>query len=139
MNYESLTGEARTRYDLAIYIYEGHKDAYGVKGRHYRLFTGEGYEVSSEWTTEALRAECDVIEAAVVASIRDDERREAAAVASFESSVAKAIEVGAADRETAIRWCKDAWAEDGYGEWYGDEHLEYNLGVPFGFFAKLAA
>lgn len=137
--YEALTEESKLRYDLAIYIYEGHKDAFGVKGRHYGLFTGEGYEVAADWSTEDLKAEADRMEGWVIESIDEDKRREDAAVASFESTVATAIEIGAGDRETAIRWVKDAWREDGYSEWYGDEHLEYNLGVPFGFFKTLEA
>lgn len=139
MNYENLTGEARERYDLAIYIYEGHKDAYGVKGRHYRLF-GEGdYEVSAEWTTEALREEADRISDAVAEAIEEDRRRAERAVADFESAIERTIANGAGDRDTAIRWLKAAHEEDGYSVWYGDEHLEFNLGLPFGYFTKLEA
>lgn len=139
MNYEDLTGEAKLRYDLAIYIYEGHKDAYGVKGRHYRLWSGNGYEVSAEWSTDELRAEADRISDAVGEAIAEDRRREEAAIAAFEAAVAKCIEIGAGDRDTAIRWVKSSYEDDGYGHWYGDEHLEYEMGVPFGFFASLEA
>lgn len=126
----SNNNEGEMRVFYSTYIYDEYKSVHGIRPRWIDF---------DAMSIEELKDMADRLEVEVIASIGEDNRREAAAVASFESSVAKAIEVGASDRETAIRWCKDAWAEDGYGEWYGDEHLEYNLGVPFGFFAKLAA
>lgn len=137
-SYNELTGEARERYDLACYIYEEHKSVFGVKGRHYGLWTGNGYEVSPEWTTEELRSEAARMNDWVVESIEEDKRREERAIASFEAAVAKCIEAGAGDRETAIRWVKESYEADGYGRWYGDEHLEFEMGLPYGFFKNAA-
>ena len=52
--------EAEEREDLIIYIYEGHKTAFGVKGRHYDFDSMSIYD---------LKAEADYIERSIVESI----------------------------------------------------------------------
>lgn len=139
--YEALDPVTRERYDLATYIYEGHKDAYGVKGRHYNLWTGEGFNVNPEWTTEELRAECDRIEAAVVESINEDRARKQRAIDAFERTIEIALEAGAPNRDTAYRWAKEAaWGDaDEIDRMYGNEYLEYSNGLPYGYFDKVEA
>ena len=119
------------REDLALYIYEGHKDAYGMKGRHYGLWTEDG-SVAPEWTLERLEAEAASIEAAVVRSIEEDKQREDAAIVRFEMAVAATIAIGASDRETAIRWLADANG-DLYGDRVDNSSFEYSHGLPYGY------
>jgi len=100
------------------YISDASKDATGRRAR---------YDVS-EMTVAELIAECDMWSDRVGESIKEDEAREAHAVEVFEATVASHIEVGAGDRETAIRWIREAHDDD-----YGDESIKYNLGLPYSY------
>ena len=95
----------------------------------------EGYGITTVSGLLEYFDACAAKEARKASYYEDDCAAEDRAVREFEITVAKCIENGAADRETAIRWIKES-----YGEFdYGDEELEYTMGVPFGFFAKEAA
>jgi len=118
------------REDLALYIYEGHKDAFGVKGRHYRLWDGNG-KVAPEWTLERLREEADSISAAVEASIKTEHEMELEAIREFEEAVQRTIEAGAGNRETAIRWLREADDDVQYQK--DDGYFEYCNGLPYGY------
>jgi hypothetical protein len=102
------------RWSLINYIYDGHKDAYGVKGRHYNF---------DAMSIAELEAEADRIDEAVVETIDRESAEEEAAIESFEATIASIIEVGAGNRETALRWltymCDDS------------EHWVYNQGFLF--------
>ena len=80
---------------LEIYVYEGHKDAYGVKGRHYNF---------AAMTDEELVREADRIEVAIGEAIEQEREAAEAAVASFEALVQDVIRSGAGDLKTALRW-----------------------------------
>ena len=90
--------EVAEREDLEIFIYEGHKDAYGVKGRHYDF---------AAMTLEDLRKEADRISAAIDVAIAEEKEREAEDLAAFKKEVDNFIGYGAGDRETALRWMTD--------------------------------
>src|SRR6056300_279356 len=66
------TVEALERDNLATYIYEGHKDAFGVKGRHYN------FEAMS---LEELKAEADYISRSVREQMELEANMEKEAVA----------------------------------------------------------
>lgn len=83
------------REELACYIYEAHKDAYGVKGRHYDF---------DSMSIEELRKEADRISDAVAEEIAREKEAAARAVVDFEKEVQAYIELGAGDRQTALRW-----------------------------------
>jgi hypothetical protein len=108
------TVEGYKRWSLINYIYDGYKDAYGVRGRHYNF---DAMSIA-ELEAEAVRI-CD----AVVETIDRERAVEEAAIEKFEASIASVIEVGAGDRETALRWltymCDDI------------EHWVYNQGFLF--------
>jgi len=87
--------EDEEREDLIIYIYEGHKDAFGVKGRHYN------FEAMS---LEELRAEARYIERSIEQSIAAEQAADTRALEEFEHRVAETIRYGAGDRQTALRW-----------------------------------
>jgi hypothetical protein len=108
------TVEGYKRWSLINYIYDGYKDAYGVRPRHYKF---------DAMSMAELEAEADSIGEAVVETIDRERAVEEAAIEKFEASIASVIEVGAGDRETALQWltymCDDS------------EHWVYNQGFLF--------
>jgi hypothetical protein len=101
-----------------------YKDAYGVRPR--------GIDTST-WTLEDFDAEFEVLGKAIDREEADRKEREAEAMTKFEARVADLIGSGAGDRETAIRWIHEA--EDTNGD---DEYLCYCVGLPYGYFRKVA-
>lgn len=83
------------RYELETYIYEGHKDAFGVKGRHYDF---------KSMSLEELQKEADYISKAANEAFEAEKAREAKDLAEFKALVQKTIDLGAGDEETALRW-----------------------------------
>jgi hypothetical protein len=52
----------------------------------------------------------------------------------FESSIEEAISLGASDRETAVRWVVDgADITQDQIEFYGNEVIEFNFNLPYGY------
>ena len=84
------------RFDLECFIYDMHKVAYGVKGRHYNF---------ASMSMDELRKEADrIADAAEVAEAEEAHAAEVA-IADFEGLVGDTIYTyGAGDRETALRW-----------------------------------
>ena len=83
------------RYDLECFIYDMHKAAYGVKGRHYNF---------ASMSMNDLRKEADRIADAVEVAEAEEAHAAEIAIADFEATVGEFIESGAGDRETALRW-----------------------------------
>ena len=107
------------RKELVTYIYDGHKDAYGVKGRHYNF---------DAMSIEELRNEADRIDRAVGDAIADEKAAELAAEARFEGRVVESIQLGAESREDAIRWILQA---EGPDKEYDAGYICYSLGLPY--------
>jgi len=107
------------REELVTYIYEGHKDAYGVKGRHYNF---------DAMSIDELRAEADRINNAVVEAIAEEKSQEALAEARFESRIVESIQLGAESREDAIRWILQA---EGLDKEYDAGYICYSLGLTY--------
>ena len=93
------------RYDLECFIYDMHKAAYGVKGRHYDFKC---------MSMDDLRKEADRIADAVAVAEAEEAHDAEVAIADFEATVGETIEAGAGDRETALRWM--AMEETFYGK-----------------------
>ena len=83
------------RYDLECFIYDMHKVAYGVKGRHYDF---------KSMSMEGLRKEAGRIADAVAVAEAEEAHDAEVAIADFDATVGETIEAGAGDRETALRW-----------------------------------
>jgi len=83
------------RYELECIIYDMHKVAYGVKGRHYDF---------KSMSMDDLRKEANRIGAAVEVAEAEEAHAAEVAIADFEATVGETIEAGAGDRETALRW-----------------------------------
>jgi len=106
------------RDELITHIYEGHKDAYGVKGRHY------DFEAMS---LEQLKAEADSISNAIsIENERMDAQRRDS-IKSFEAMVEQYAPM-AGSRKRAIRWMLES--ENLLNE--GDVgYVQYCIGLPY--------
>ena len=111
--------EAQEREDLALYIYEGHKDAFGVKGRHYDF---------DAMSLEDLRSTAAYIERSIEKSIAAEQAAEAQALEEFEHCVAETIRYGAGDRRTALRWMTQG---ETFYHSQNVEHWVWNQGILF--------
>jgi len=91
----------------------------------------------SEWTKEQLDEEFDYLGREMEHVMAADAEREAEAIAEFEKNIAATMAAGNVDRETAIRWLRDA-EEDGGAMDGTDGYFEYSNGLPYGYLAKAA-
>ena len=80
---------------MATYIYEGHKDAFGTKGRHYDF---------NSMSLQELKDEADYISKAVSESMEQEAQIEQEREAEFKALIQDTIGLGAGDEETALRW-----------------------------------
>ena len=102
---------------LQCTFWDAYKDAHGFRPRHIDTTT---------LTVEELKSDI----ARLASIIQDNERvrieDEARAVVRFETRVASIIQLGAKDREMALRWIHEAEGSDG-----DDEYLCFLVGVPY--------
>ena len=98
-----------------------YKSVHGVRPR----FMSDEQWNSEEWLNNALTDLGDEFIRVAAA----EAEREKVYIANFESRVTDAIELGAKDRETAIRWIADAADVDG-----DMEFLCFKLGLPYNYF-----
>ena len=117
--YGVFTVEDYQRYQLEMYIYEGHKDAFGVKGRHYDF---------ESMSIDDLRAEADYISEQVKITMDREAALEAEDLAAFESLVQKTIAMGAGNEETALRWLTQ---DESFYHSQDVEHWVWNQGILF--------
>ena len=108
--------------DLFSYISDGHKDAHGFRPRGY------------DWRNMSLadlESWADRINAEVIASIEEDNAREARARADFEAAVDRITDASNVDRFTAVRWMLEAESFDEYDRSYGAGYMNNNFGVGY--------
>lgn len=108
-----------TREELETFIYYRHKDAYGVKGRHYD-FDSMSYE---ELDAEAIR-----LDEAAIAQIAHERRCDAEALIEFRARVRKVMAFCSCDRSTAIRYILEG---EGYMGEYDPSYICYCMGLPY--------
>lgn len=109
---------------MACQYWDMYKDAHGVRPR--------GINTSS-WTEEDFIKEFDYLGKVIEEQAAARKEAEKGAVRDFEARIGEMINLGANDRETALRWIHEA---DGSGG--DDEFLCYLNGLPYGYF-KIAA
>ena len=112
------TLEALERDELECYIYDAHKTAFGVKGRHYRF---------SEMSLRELKDEADYISRACDEQMELEARMEKEATERFEASVAEYQKM-AGSRKDAIRWVLQA---EGLEDERDPGYICYSLGLPY--------
>lgn len=98
-----------------------YKDVNGVRPRNDR----------SAWTEAEFEAEIDTL----VEMLKEQEEQQAEdevrAIGALEERISGLLEHGARNRAMALRWLHEAYETN--GQW---DYLEWNLGVPFGYFTK---
>jgi len=94
-----------------------HKDVYGVKARWIKFAT-----------VEEGRKALDDLQVALDAEMEHQRKCQAEAIKAFEELAASYGGI-----ETAKRWQHQAYGTDG-----DDEYLAYRLGLPYGYFKKVA-
>ena len=116
--------------DSLIQIYSDfHKDAYGFRPRmlNYHEFTLE--ELKEDFAR--FREVCDE-------NNKLEEEANERASAEFEARVQSIIDMGAGDRETALRWILDSYEEDDF--WCGvEEFAIYTLHLGYTDYARSVA
>ena len=118
-SYGITTPAQLDRYFLETDVYEMHKEAYGVKGRHYNF---------SEMSDDDLKKEFEHL-AEVAKREREIEKRyEEEAYKKFENNITKTIELGAGDRETAIKWILEG---EGLDKEQDAGYICYSLGLGY--------
>lgn len=113
------TSEKEAKRQGLIELYSDfHKDAYGFRPR---------YDYPS-FSLEDLEADYERFESLCESNHREEEEANERAIASFEARVQSVIDIGAGDRETALRWIADSYDEYDFG--YGAEFfVTYELGL----------
>tara|TARA_B100000902_G_scaffold35468_2_gene42572 strand:+ start:208 stop:723 length:516 start_codon:yes stop_codon:yes gene_type:complete len=106
------------RDELATYIYDAHKTAFGTKGRHYNF---------NAMSLQELKDEADYISKACDEQMELEAKMEKEAIERFENSIKEYLPM-AGTREDAIRWILQAENLD--KEWDAG-YICYNLGLPY--------
>ena len=109
--------------DAYSYISDASKGVQGVRSRF----------DWSEFTLVQLCMQGDRWSERVLESIQEDKIREDEAIAEFESNIAATIEIGAGDRETAIRWIKDAFTNDDEDGYFDERYFLYHHELPYSY------
>ena len=112
------TLEALERDELECYIYDAHKTAFGVKGRHYRF---------SEMSLQELKDEADYISKACDEQLALEAKMEKEATERFEASIKEYLPM-AGSRKDAIRWLLQA---EGLEDERDPGYICYSLGLPY--------
>jgi hypothetical protein len=81
-----------------------------------------------------FETELEVLQFVITRNEAQRRADEAEAAVRFEARVASIIELGAKDREMALRWIHEAEGTNG-----DDEFLCYCVGVPYGYFRQQVA
>ena len=105
-------------------VWDMYKEAYGFRPRHLNL---------AAMTEAELEAECQHLQTEVERVELERREAEKGAVRDFEARIGEMINLGAKDRETALRWIHEADGSNG-----DDEYLCYLNGLPYGFFRAAA-
>ena len=116
-----FTVEDYERDSLITSVYEMHKDAYGVKGRHYNF---------KEMSNEDLQQELDTLCKVAKENANQEKQWEEAAYQSFLKTVENTIRHGAKDKEEAIKWILEAEELIEYFDKEPD-YICYKLGLSY--------
>ena len=114
-----FTVEDYERDSLITSVYEMHKDAYGVKGRHYNFdkMSNEDLEKELNHLCEVAKREAEI-----------EKRQEEDNLKAFESRIDEALSLGAENREDAIKWILQA---EGLDKEQDPGYICYTLGLNY--------
>jgi hypothetical protein len=102
-----------------------HKDAYGFRPSE------SFWEFWSTASDAEKQKEWDHLVERLNQSMEEEEANHRSCIARLEDRIAGMIAIGAKDRAMAIRWLDEAYDTQG-----DMQFLEWNLGVPYGYFKK---
>ena len=114
-----FTVEDFERDSLITSVYEMHKDAYGVKGRHYNF---------DAMSNKELEEELDRLCAVAKEQADEEKKWEEAAYQTFLKQIAENLKLGAGDKETAIKWILEA---EGLDKEQDTGYICYSLGLDY--------
>ena len=118
-SYGITTPAQLDRYFLETDVYEMHKEAYGVKGRHYNF---------NEMSDDDLKEEFEHL-AKVAKREREIEKEyEEAAYQTFLKRITESMKLGAETKEDAIKWILQA---EGLENEKDTSYICYNLGLNY--------
>lgn len=119
-SWEELTNKEQ----LECMFWDAYKDAHGFRPRHINV---------SAMTEAELEAELRILSTEIAVQEQERQAAEQLAAHDFEIRMQNLMMSGAKTREQALRWVHEA--EDTQGD---DEYLCYTLGLPYGYFKKVA-
>lgn len=109
-------------------------DAHGEYSDTFKMIYGFRPRLRQDLTLEELNEMNEEISVEAQRYLVQQKQKQIAAIAQFEADVAKCIQLGAADREAAIRWIAEG-DEAGHDR----EYLCYRRGLPYGYFNDQSA
>ena len=114
-----FTVEDYERSNLETSVYEMHKEAYGVKGRHYnfKAMSNKDLEKELDHLCEVAKREAEI-----------EKRQEEDNLKAFESIIDEALSLGAENREAAIKWILQA---EGLDKEQDPGYICYTLGLNY--------
>lgn len=101
-----------------------HKDAYGFRPRGHRFYDASTTDDERQQIWDYVCADLD-------AELLRQEREYMTAIQHLEANVQRNMDLGAADRETAIRWVIQSLDLSDLDLQYGGSIVCYELGLPF--------
>ena len=118
-NYGITTPAQLDRYFLETDVYEMHKEAYGVKGRHYDFdkMSDDDLKKEFEHLCEVAKREREI-----------EKRAEEEAYQTFLKRISEAQSLGAENREDAIKWILQA---EGLDKEKDSGYICYSLGLGY--------
>lgn len=115
-----MNNEAQAYGEILGIISDLHKDVFGFR---------PSFEQYNNWSYRELVEVRDNLQMDVIDAIENEKKQQEYSVSRFEKMVEEAMELGASDRATAIRWvlqAEDVLTED-------IEYAEYHFGLPYGY------
>ena len=114
-----FTVEDYERDSLITSVYEMHKEAYGVKGRHYNFkqMSNKDLEKELEHLCEVAKREREI-----------EQREEEKSYKKFEDQIKQMMKHGAGNRDIAIKWILEA---EGLENESDANYICYNLGLSY--------
>ena len=118
-SYGITTPAQLDRYFLETDVYEMHKEAYGVKGRHYNF---------SEMSDDDLKKEFEHLAEVAKRERELEQRAEEEAHQTFLKRITEAMKLGAETKEDAIKWILQA---EGLDKEKDSGYICYSLGLGY--------
>jgi hypothetical protein len=123
--------------EVASFYSDYHKEVYGFRPRNMALCACDYPDQQA--LVEAmshLKRLVDGLVAYAPTVFAQEELETKHAIDDFEAYVSQCIQVGAGNRANAIAWICESYNVDNANHTYGWEHLEYQVGIPFGYIQK---